>query len=482
MNGNNLRIRRQDRNTRGQHVRSRDTLDPPGLMNSFSGSSFSSNTSGSPNRDNIFRRQSRNSPKRSPRRSQHGITSSDKRIIRGAEMLRRELLQNEEKQSDYVTMNSSFPSEAVVHGAGGKNRSSRHQEISREGFDCCDEDAANCAYISGDESDDVLRDDDDEDTLLLLQRASRPQREPKFRSLGPSSPPRYRSHMSRRTSYEDHISTSSHYSNPIELLQDLKSDEEALQKLDEATYLSDAIRQDSYVTSMISPSKDSFVGKNIVPPRTPEYNRLMRDPAYLHAQRAGTLWQSLVSQHVRFPSSWWNGARSPPMGVAQRQMWQYAGRHRVRGNKFSRKLVHNRASAGRLLLHIIVQDIVTMTPVQDIAIGCFHPNARGVRLTTAPNSTLEGCRDIWLALRRRGEDVPVVESLLKGGVDDDANASPLGGKHAVDNSNMRAVFGDKPPMYTVFVGESELYELFSTYVDRKMSPAALLVHRYMPGW
>ena len=41
---------------------------------------------------------------------------------------------------------------------------------------------------------------------------------------------------------------------------------------------------------------------------------------------------------------------------------------------------------------------------------------------------------------------------------------------------------DWPPMYTVFVGESELYELFSTYVDRKMSPAALLVHRYMPGW
>jgi hypothetical protein len=223
---------------------------------------------------------------------------------------------------------------------------------------------------------------------------------------------------------------------------------------------------------------------HIVPPRTPQYEALMKDPGFLHAQRAGTLWQSLVSQHVRFSSKWWNGARSPPMGVAERRMWNYVGRHRVKESHILNGLVRNRGSPGRLLLHVVVRDIITGIPVLDIAIGCFHPSARGVRTTSASDPSLEECRNIWVALRRRVDDISVIESLLKRNEDDDIiSESPLmGGKHAVDNNNMRAIFGETPPVHTVLVAESEVYELFSHHLDGHTPPAAILLQRFLKDW
>ena len=163
-------------------------------------------------------------------------------------------------------------------------------------------------------------------------------------------------------------------------------------------------------------------------------------------------------------------------------MWHYVGRHRVQENPVLNYLVGNRGSSGRLLLHLVVRDLMTSDPVQDIAIGCFHPNARGVRWTTEHLPDLEDCRDVWMALRRRTEECSVAESLLKPDTaNDDGNpetneaASPLGGKNAVDNHNMRPVFGDKPPLHTISVMENELYELLVRQDSKGNLPPALVL-------
>jgi hypothetical protein len=214
-----------------------------------------------------------------------------------------------------------------------------------------------------------------------------------------------------------------------------------------------------------------------------QYDKLLRDPAYLHAQNAGFIWQSLVGQHIRFPSSWWNGARGPPMGMQQYGgdgdqdtiPWMYFGRHSVKRNSILNQLVKCRASAGRLLLHIIVQDLMTRTPIQDICIGCFHPNAKGVRPSGSPAlKRLEECRDVWMAVRKRHpQAVAATDSLLyaphhwTGGGSDAEYAisrSPLGPGQRVTNTNVRSVFGDKAPLETIFLSEDELYERLATHV------------------
>jgi hypothetical protein len=131
------------------------------------------------------------------------------------------------------------------------------------------------------------------------------------------------------------------------------------------------------------------------------------------------------------------GRRSP------RFDWQYIARHKVKDNKIFAHLVRDRASPGRLLLHIIVLDLMTWVPVQDIAIGCFHPNARGIRKGDQPDPKDHWSREIWMAVRKRTErEVSVVEPLLCRGerINDIYTDSPLGpGRRNVSNMNMRAV-------------------------------------------
>ena len=272
----------------------------------------------------------------------------------------------------------------------------------------------------------------------------------------------------------------------MDLLKDLESSEEhrinqTTPEDDESSYLLEPNQDTGSSMMRISVVNESPKFDAVVSPRSPQYEKLRGDPAYQHAQRAGMLWQSLLSQHVRFPKVWWNGARSPPMGIAERRTWTYMGRHRVGGNQYLNQLVQTRGSAGRLVLHVVVRDIVTMAPVQDIAVGCFHPNARGVRKTSAFDPLIEDSRDIWVAHRKRTDDVSVMDSLLKLS-DEDVSESPLGGKHAIDNFNMRAVFGETPPAQTVFVLESELYEVFSHFMDSNIPPAAILLGRYLKDW
>ena len=212
----------------------------------------------------------------------------------------------------------------------------------------------------------------------------------------------------------------------------------------------------------VTPSRAAEISTELPSPLTVEYDMLLHDPAYRHAQKAGMLWQSLVGQQVRFPSRWWNGARSPPVGANVNLPWQYLGRYQVQNNRMLNKIVRNRSSAGRLLLHIVVLDLVTRRPVQDVAIGCFHPNARGIRTTNDSDPFQENTRDLWLAVRKHVDAVSVIDSLLSLGESWRlAWKTPLGAKGRVTNQNVRAVYGERPPMETIFVPESELYERLS---------------------
>lgn len=242
------------------------------------------------------------------------------------------------------------------------------------------------------------------------------------------------------------------------------------------------IQKDAASTTSPVESNWKSPSSNIVPPFSKAYRVLQKDPAYLHAQQAGTLWQSLVSQHVKFPTKWWNGARSPSMGIGERRLWQYVGRHRVGGDESLNRIVFNRGSPGQILVHLIVRDVFTLAPALDIAIGCFHPNARGVRSTPTFQPSLEDCRDIWLATRRRLPDDLAIENLLRDDQDPTSNQgeSPLGPKHAVHNGNMRFIFGDKPPLHTAFVSEITLHEILTDrYSNKEMPPSLVLLQRFL---
>jgi len=208
----------------------------------------------------------------------------------------------------------------------------------------------------------------------------------------------------------------------------------------------------SYIPKQFKPERTSpAISPRVLSPLTATYSKLVQDQAYRHAQRAGLLWQTLAAQHVRFPGHWWDGARSPQMGMMEDYYgngkghcdWKYLARHRVYSNPQLKKFVRNRASAGRLLLHIVVRDLMTHLPVQDIAIGCFHPNARGIRRSEDPDPREEDCREVWMAVRKRCADgaVSAVDRYLTmgRGIDEVAQKSPLGGKPHISNQNMRAV-------------------------------------------
>jgi hypothetical protein len=218
------------------------------------------------------------------------------------------------------------------------------------------------------------------------------------------------------------------------------------------------------------------------------YDELLREPAYVHAQSAGFVWQSIVGQHVQFPSSWWSGARGPPIGE-DGLPWIYFGRHTVKQDRVLNQLVKCRASGGRMLLHVVVQDLLTRTPVQDIAIGCFHPNAKGIRQGAQALKRLEDCRDIWMAIRKRSrQSVSATDSLLYSQSNWDGNhsmcRSPLGPGQRVTNSNVRSVFGEKAPLETIFLSEDELYERLSSRikqvtVDGAVSPPMAILQEFV---
>lgn len=49
----------------------------------------------------------------------------------------------------------------------------------------------------------------------------------------------------------------------------------------------------------------------------------------------------------------------------------------------------------------------------------------------------------------------------------------------VHNDNLKSIFGSKPPLFTVFVDESELFELFQSCLDGSTPASVVLLRRYL---
>ena len=229
----------------------------------------------------------------------------------------------------------------------------------------------------------------------------------------------------------------------------------------------------------------------------------MRDPGYRHAQKAGLLWQTLVGEHVRFPKTWFDGQRTPMMGSLPKQDtyesprdkevkdWMYIAKHRVKGNPTLQQIVRVRRSRGsqtsrvgckgRLLLHIVVQDQMTWTPVQDLVLGCFHPKyAAG----DSVDQIADDVRDIWMAVRRRRTHLNKVKTLVdpflipassvnEYTLEGIAKASPFGNsRRSVTNENVASVFGEKPPVRTLMMTESNLYEKICAAKDHSIQTSS----------
>jgi hypothetical protein len=153
------------------------------------------------------------------------------------------------------------------------------------------------------------------------------------------------------------------------------------------------------------------------------------------------------------------------VGNIESSKWSYFGRHTVKSHYVLNQLHPGRSSAGKLLLHVLVQDLLTRQTVQDIAVGCFHPNARGVRQSARAIASQEDSRDLWLASRKRNKtSVSAVDRLLSRNSqwgESGYTKSPLGPDVRISNHNVRAVFGEAPPLETIFISENELYERLS---------------------
>lgn len=226
--------------------------------------------------------------------------------------------------------------------------------------------------------------------------------------------------------------------------------------------------------------------------------------ALTHARNAGSLWRSLVGNHVRFPSRW-NGVLPPtdpdiPNG-RKWSKWYYVARHRVKGDKrlnSGEYGVRSRRSGGRILLRMVVREMHSQNVCREVAIGCLHPNAKGIRAGD-PQPSIEDVREIWMAVRwvmNGGGEEPlldlreerydyegVVDTFLtqKRDLDYTTMGSVLGRRKLVNNENVRAVFGDQPPMTTVDFHEDELAEILKSNGGKKLAvlPALMLLKLFL---
>ena len=219
-------------------------------------------------------------------------------------------------------------------------------------------------------------------------------------------------------------------------------------------------------------------------PLSKHYELAQQDDGFRHAQDAGYLWQSLVGHHVRFPKHWFEGLRAPPMGTDS--PWRYVARLAVHNNAILNRLVRTRASPGRLLLHFIVRDLLTGMVVFDLAIGCFHPNAKAVRTMKRPEPKDEKCRHVWMSIRKVTGAVSLLDSMLCRGktLDEIARGSPLGNsRRDITNLNVRSIFGESPPIQTICIQEAELYQRMTSASEVTPSiataPALLLLQEFM---
>lgn len=224
-----------------------------------------------------------------------------------------------------------------------------------------------------------------------------------------------------------------------------------------------------------------------------------KSEAYIHAMQSGVLWQTLVGEHVRFPKEWFNGFRTPAMsgeGIKVSK-WRYIARNKVRNSSLN-KLVRRRGG-GRILLHLIVRDAVSQREKEDIVLGCFHPQSRGLITDDEYKCVRDKAdidvRDIWMAFRTRSNgskgsnlgmsastEISMTQPLLTGDrcLSEVSHRSPLYSDERLSNENIRAVFGSESPLETLFVLETDLVKVLETNSYSAPRPVAVvLMQKYL---
>ena len=235
-----------------------------------------------------------------------------------------------------------------------------------------------------------------------------------------------------------------------------------------------------------------------------EYRNIKEDSwkqseAYIHAMKAGVLWQTLVGEHVRFPKEWFDGARTPSMSGEGSSVskWRYIARNKVRNSSLN-KLV-KRKGGGRILLHVVVRDAVTQREKEDIVLGCFHAQSRGLipeeEYRYIRNTVDIDVRDVWIAFRTRckgsnrsnlgmtpSTEISMTQPLLTCDrpLNEVSRRSPLYSDEKLSNDNIRAVFGSEPALETVFVLETDLVKVLEENSYSYPSPiAVVLMQNYL---
>jgi hypothetical protein len=134
--------------------------------------------------------------------------------------------------------------------------------------------------------------------------------------------------------------------------------------------------------------------------------------------------------------------------------WEYFGRSNVNNSRQLNRLVPNRSKPGRLLLHMIVLD--DGRPVADVALGVYHPNARGIRVGADSSRELDRARTLWIAIRKRVASCTLLDGEYIPDEFRKRSKTPLESQKRITNHNMRAVYGEEAPLETLFVPQQEL--------------------------
>lgn len=150
-------------------------------------------------------------------------------------------------------------------------------------------------------------------------------------------------------------------------------------------------------------------------------------------------------------------------------------------------------------MRMVIRETHSQQVSREVAIGCFHPNSKGIRKGD-PTPEAEDVREVWMAVRwlietdaheplldfrREGNDYQgVVDGFLmqkRKALDYDTMGSALGHRKAVNNENVRAIFGDQAPMTAVDLHEDEVADILMANGAKKLAdlPALMLLKLFL---
>mmetsp|Transcript_14079 Transcript_14079/g.19778 ORF Transcript_14079/g.19778 Transcript_14079/m.19778 type:complete len:774 (+) Transcript_14079:97-2418(+) len=197
---------------------------------------------------------------------------------------------------------------------------------------------------------------------------------------------------------------------------------------------------------------------------------------YQNQKRTGVLWSHLVRQQAQLAGDWYDNsgfrAEGPKAFAALSKQknpsnlpWRYTRHDRFYSNSILEGFVPDRSSPGRILLHIVVRD-ERGKYVEDLAVGCYHPYAYDLNQVMR-----EDCRVLWTAVRKKIDSWSKIDTLL-----DSAQYTPLENGMEMKSSDIRAVYGELPPVETVFTSETDFaiqltdyFESESNYMENENS-------------